>query len=154
MKIIIMRGIPGSGKNHWIDTNLATSRKVVLSTDDYHVDPDGVWRFKQSQLAEFHNRTLCEYTKWVYLASLKEVTIPHHIVVNNTNIRLFELAPYYRLAEAFGAEVEIVWCFCSAETAYKRGTHGVPEQKVREMANSFEAIPLWWKQTIVNTEKE
>jgi predicted kinase len=47
------------------------------------------------------------------------------IVVDNTNCTIAEIAPYVALAQAYGAEVEIVRINIDPEIAHERNTHGL-----------------------------
>jgi peroxiredoxin family protein len=93
-------------------------------------------------LAEFHDLTLKQYAE----AIIQGLPL---IVVDNTNIRVFEIAPYYRLAEAFGYDVEIFHVVADVGKCKKNNVHGVPSATIDMMANSLEAIPAWWKQRLV-----
>lgn len=141
MRIMITRGTPGSGKSTWVAKNYPGA--IVISTDKHHIDPDGVYRFKQERLTEFHDKTLREF---VYLTTgeLTPGDAGQDLVVDNTNIRVFEIAPYYRIAEAFGHKVQIIQMVCDPVKAAKRNTHGVPENIVIGMHNSIEPLPSWW----------
>jgi predicted kinase len=139
-KCIIMRGLPGSGKTLHVRQNCRNA--TIFSTDDYFI-VDGAYRFDQTKLAEYHNKNLRRFIGYLDQNDYGSV------VIDNTNVRLFELAPYYRIAEVFGWDVEIVWIQADIEKCVARNTHGVPEATIRTMANSFEPIPPWWKQRIV-----
>jgi predicted kinase len=131
-----MRGIPGVGKSYYVRK---ISKWVVCSADDFFIGDDGEYRFDPAMLKQAHDACLM-----LFFTSLQEAKDDDVIVVDNTNIRVYEFAPYYRLAEAFGVPVEIVWVHCDPAKAAARTTHGVPSNKVLEMAQSFEAVPPWW----------
>lgn len=151
-KCIIMRGIPGSGKSTWVNKNfrdaLIPSVFHVYSTDWYFTDDEGFYRFNPEKLSENHNRCLEDFASMTINLSRRNVP-DRTLIVDNTNVRLFEIAPYYRIAEAFGYAVEIVWVQCDVQRAIARNVHDVPENIIRNMANSFEPIPHFWNQTIV-----
>ncbi len=139
-KCVIMRGLPGCGKDHTIekllDKDCKFSRGAVVSTDDFFM-VNGEYHFDVTKLAEYHNKSLQQFTRLCVMG----VT---HIIVNNTNIRVFEIAPYYRVAEAFGYEPE-VWQFpINPELSLQRNIHNVPESTIQNMARSLEALPHWW----------
>jgi hypothetical protein len=71
------------------------------------------------------------------------------LVVDNSNCRLVELAPYVLLAQAYNVEHTIVTISADVEVALQRNLHGVPEEIVREMYKSIqtEVIPHWWNVT-------
>lgn len=138
-KVTIMRGIPGSGKSTWIRDNV---HGLVVSADEYFSSADGSYKFDPTLLPAAHNDCLKRFLSNVYAGR-------ESIVVDNTNIRTYEIAPYYRLAEVYGYEVEVIWLVCAPSLAIKRGIHGVPEDLVRSMAISFEPLPSWWNVRII-----
>jgi hypothetical protein len=70
------------------------------------------------------------------------------VVVDNTNTRIHEISPYVLLAQAFGAEVELVQVRCPVRKAFERNVHKVPFGVVERMAldveNAVRSIPPWW----------
>lgn len=145
-RVIIMRGIPGAGKSTWIENRKSQAEvTVTVSADYFHIERiDGVpvYNFKPENLEKAHNWCLGQYLDRLE-AGCEE------IIVDNTNSRVFEIAPYYRLAEVYGYEVSIVWVHCDPAVAWARCAHGAPMDKIKAMANSFEALPPWWNLTHV-----
>lgn len=137
-----MRGLPGSGKSYYVKKNFKNSGVdcKIVSTDDHFV-VNGVYTFDPAKLPEYHNRTLLDFIKFVQ-------NDEEFIVVDNTNVKIFEISPFYRIAEAFGYEVEIVHVVADPKTCKQTNTHKVPPHVIDNMVNSFEPIPFWWKQTI------
>ena len=135
MKCWIMQGLPGSGKSTWVKHNIPDP-VVILSTDSYFME-EGVYRYDNTKLGEYHNKVLRQF--------IITCCEHHNVVVDNTNIRMFELAPYYRIAEAMGYEVEIVRLLCSPEVCKRRNIHGVPYFVIDRMAEKMEEVPPWWK---------
>jgi predicted kinase len=138
MNIVVMSGIPGSGKSTYVKSHISNAQ--VLSTDNHHIDSDGVYRFKADKIGEFHDKTFKMFVGLcVGLVPMTEGKSV--LVVDNTNITQAEFMPYLRVAEAFGHHVEMVRIYCHPITAIARGTHGVPPEIVRRMAQSMEPIP-------------
>jgi len=134
--VIIMRGIPGSGKTTFLRTRF--SDYTVVSADHYRMK-EGKYVFKPEDTPYCHNCCLMEF-----LSLLKEKH--DKVAVDNTNTRVFEIAPYYRLAEAFGYDVRIVYLPCCPLQAAKRNVHDVPPETVMAMSLQMEALPTHWKQ--------
>lgn len=154
-KVIIMRGLPGCGKSHWVRNFLIGYKTsiCVVSADSYHYteqppNPDGTlvppkYEFKQVNARRAHD--LCYID---FIAAIREGW--QVIIVDNTNLTAWEIAPYLRYAEVMGLEVEIVWLRVPVPKCIARGVHGVPEATYAKMADRLEkeVLPPWWKQTI------
>jgi len=81
-----MRGVSGAGKDWWIKSNLPNAK--IISTDDYHM-VNGKFVFQKEKLGEFHNLSLL-----AFISECQKKT--PLVVVNNTNVRMFELAPFFQ----------------------------------------------------------
>lgn len=128
--LIIMRGLPGSGKSH----AAKNFGGFVLSTDNYFM-VDGVYQFNPTKIGQAHAETqLLTKACMEWLTPL--------LVIDNTNIRLWEMKPYLLLAKEYNYKVsfaypETPWANDPEECA-KRNTHGVPLESVVRMHNNFE----------------
>lgn len=137
-EIIIVRGVPGSGKTTLIEEQYPDA--VVCSADNYF-----------NEVAELNNTTyLEEFKPWLVgkahqhcwgayihaLCVMEEETI----VVDNTNIRKWEYENYVFLAELNGYNVKIVEIPIteSAEVYHERNTHGVPLEVIQRMMDEYE----------------
>lgn len=73
-----------------------------------------------------------------------------YIFVDNTNTTLKELSYYVNACKSNNIDYTIVNVRCDAETAAKRNSHGVPEEKVLQMAKRIKdndkLIPVDWPQ--------
>jgi tRNA uridine 5-carbamoylmethylation protein Kti12 len=156
MQVIIMRGIPGSGKTtyleslqHDMETRQCLSCEWV-SADGYFYE-SGVYKFDPTKLTEAHNSCLKAFL--VGLQMNNDLAFDC-IGVDNTNISVAEIAPYYQLASALGWEVKIIRIHCDPVIAYKRNVHNVPLSKIISMHNRMitETLPPWWKEEIVISE--
>lgn len=137
MKITIMRGAPGSGKS----TYAKTLNAVVVSADDYFTDASGNYSFDASKLGEAHKECLRLFCHLVNRST-------NHIVVDNTNINIEDVAPYVSVGEAFDYDVTIVQIEpLDLEAAAIRNVHNVPVKKVLEMTERMARtrLPKRWK---------
>ncbi|MPC08194.1 NEDD4-binding protein 2-like 1 [Portunus trituberculatus] len=132
--LVLMRGLPGSGK-----TTLAKEMKgptgVVLSTDDFFCDKHGRYIYDSSKIGEAH-----QWNKHRAIQRLKQGKTP--IIIDNTNLQAWEMKPYVQLALQYGYEVNILdvdtpWRLSSKELA-RRNIHGVPAKKIEEMKGRYE----------------
>lgn len=142
----ILRGLPGSGKSTWAKNNFL---KPIISADDFHMI-DGVYKYDPTKAGEAHADCLRRFTRSLIVGD-QDTTI----IVDNTNTRTFELAPYVQLAIAWGADCEILYFPCTLEDAIKRNTHGVPDSTILAMqvALNTEVMPPFWKQRVILRER-
>jgi hypothetical protein len=68
------------------------------------------------------------------------------IVVDNTNMRVDEMLPYIRVAQAYNIPIQVVHLIVSPETAAERNLHGVPNHSVKRMAERFQPVPSYLKE--------
>ncbi len=144
-RCVIMRGVPGSGKSHFVGRHFGRAAK--FSADGFFTDSQGNYKFNKDMLAEAHNHCLMRFCGYIHNAADGRFA-----VVDNTNVKAFEIAPYYRVAEVHGFVVHIFWLVCDPAVAAVRNIHGVPPPLVETMARSFEPLPSWWNQHIVTPD--
>lgn len=87
--LIIMRGVPGCGKSHL--ARQMQGNGVVLSTDDYFINHQGVYEFKPRFLPEAH-----DWNRGRADRELKAGSNP--VIIDNTNLEAWEMQPYIHLA--------------------------------------------------------
>lgn len=166
-RMIIMRGLPGSGKSHWAVKNaieLFGDRVTYCSSDlffyvqlrndldlerdcRFAAPEDLEYIFDPRKLGESHASCLED----VIGALRNEIPI---VVIDNTHSRLWEYENFIELAKLAGYEFEIREIACQDKETLKwffeRQAHGVPLDKFLEM---------WWrwesdKRAIVMNPKE
>jgi len=126
-KVIIMRGIPGSGKSTYIEEKFDKNTTKICSADNYFVDKNGVYKFDVTKLNDAHLQCMRDYLYGLILSSTDTV------VVDNTNIRPEEYTPYVQVALAMGMDVEIIEFRGDPNVASNRNSHNVPYDKIMEM---------------------
>ena len=121
-QLVIVRGVPGSGKSTFAKT---------LGGKHYEADMyfmyNGSYNFAPERLKDAHEwcRSVVE-TSMEYDEEL--------IVVSNTFTQEWEMKPYYKLAEKYNYTV------FSIIVENRHGgvnTHNVPEEKIQQMKNRF-----------------
>lgn len=137
MKVLILSGIPGSGKS---TAAAGEAGAVVCSADDYFTNASGEYHFDPRKLSDAHAACLRKFLR----AVLSEEEL---IIVDNTNTTAIEIAPYVAIAAAHGAEVEVRTYRCDPEVGAKRNRHGVPLEACRAMEERLAArkLPEFWK---------
>jgi predicted kinase len=151
-KIIIMRGLPGSGKStralrHMNSAIVANEMSSIVSADDYFTH-DGLYDFNPSKLRDAHADCFSKFL----IALIKGHNL---IVVDNTNTQLWEFENYLRVAHIAGYEITIDEAIAKDEAEikvwYSRCVHGVPFNKMQQMQQRWQTFDLTkWKQTLIS----
>lgn len=166
MEVILMRGLPGSGKSTLVSKHLGKYVKgmaptqgagdstklltqyegsnLVLSVDDF---VNG--QYTAERVAEGH--TLCFRTFVEVLRALStnpSFTAPTCVVVDNTNTTVAELAPYVLALSAYASDAKTaIWQMnCSLKNSLERNTHAVPTHVLMNMQRRLheEQLPPWY----------
>ncbi|MFB2639137.1 ATP-binding protein [Shewanella bicestrii] len=143
---IIMRGLPGCGKSHWVEqfvANLPLEEAIrvrqggIFSTDSFFYEGEE-YRFDAKKLSEYHQRNL---TAFIHALSSAQPIV----ICDNTNLCRWEYMAYEAAAKALGYQVRIVLVGEPSARAHQqlcaeRNRHGVPLNQIRRMAAQFEAF--------------
>jgi predicted kinase len=96
-QLIIMQGASGSGKSTFVSDRKHLN-DIVLSTDNYFVDDDGIYRFDESKLDHYHMKTL-----QACINAMQDATRNNErdctIWLDNTNCNKEDVAPYLSFAK-------------------------------------------------------
>ena len=94
-KVIIMQGLSGSGKTHWVNTNFPNAS--VCSADKFFEMGPDEYHFVPSLLGEAHAQCL---NKYLYALNRGDSTV----IVDNTNTQRWEWINYAHIAVKWGYE--------------------------------------------------
>lgn len=150
MLLVIMRGVPGSGKSFSaqrikIDAEDHGTTATIHSTDEKFM-VDGNYRFDREKLSEYHRQNLNETIDSMMMG----VDV---VIVDNTNIRVQHFMPYVEAAKALRYTVKECqpdspwwkdWRSGAltndqmAEVCAKKNWHHVPIKTISVMLESFE----------------
>ena len=121
-ELFLLRGLPGAGKS----TLAKSLGGKHLEADMYFIDAEGEYKFDASKLKKAHN--------WCKSNTELAMAIGEKIVVSNTFTQTWEMEAYFDLAKKYGYRVY------SLVVENRHGgvnQHGVPEEKIKEMAQRF-----------------
>jgi len=123
-KLLIIRGIPGAGKTTAAKALIDVGAYDVFYEADQFFEFFGEYKFDASKLGTAHNT--CRISVRNALAEGKRV------IVSNTFTTWKEIVDYLKLAEAYGASVQIL----ELQTNFG-SIHDVPEDKIEQMRERF-----------------
>jgi ribosomal protein L7/L12/predicted kinase len=144
MKVIIMMGLPGSGKSTWAKS--VQGRKVIVSSDNYFTDPDGNYNWTIEEAHKGHEDCLRRFIHEFQSGppSGDPPKPPEVIIVDNTNVRIHDISPYIRIAQAYGCDVEVKYMDTNVDNSKTRNIHGVPDVAYDRMQKNFAFLLETW----------
>ena len=162
MKVIVLSGLPGSGKSTWAKKTVvemgADNLGAILSADDFFTQPDGSWVFDPTKIGDAHADCLRKFIAHCqHQRMLEEVGIPLRLcIVDNPNLSIAEIAPYMAIAQAYGHEATVVRISCSPQQAFERQIHGVSFGTFLHMFATQRdlVLPPWWPSETVDATPE
>lgn len=147
MKVYVLRGGSGSGKSTWAQKH----GDIIVSADSFFLDENEVYQFDFDKLGEAHDEAFRKFLRYIQNppASAQEL----RLVVDNTNTRIYECAPYVMAAETYGHDVKVMTLCYDPIEAFKRNIHESSldvcmKQHVRLMEES-NRIPSWWEHEFI-----
>ena len=168
MHVYVLRGVPRCGKSTlarvyhaMFDRSEYSNRVRTLSADSYYTNSKGVYSYDSDLHADAH-RTC--FRQFLELISDPEAAVNGWVVVvDNTNSRLIEAAPYMTAAGSFGHGATLVTVLTPMEEVLRRneasGTKKVPEVVILDMwarinpeSPTFEEPPPWWRTKTLTSE--
>ena len=126
-ELILLRGLPGSGKTTLAVVLSEYGKYPVFSVDDYFTDENGRYefRFQENHLAYKQ----CEENVKVAMQQGSE-----QILVHNTFTQEWEMDPYFKLAAEHGYRAHVA----TVENRHDgKNVHEIPEDHVERMRSKF-----------------
>lgn len=144
MGVIILQGTSGSGKSTYAERLMHAfvaqggGSAVIVSTDHFFTKT-GTYQFDSNKLGEAHAACFRHFIE----ALQSGVKL---VIVDNTNTRATEIAPYMLGAAAYGYTAVIHRLNCDPAVAAARTIHRVPTSIVTSMSRRIrsERLPPYW----------
>ena len=125
--LLMLRGLPGSGKTTLAASLSEGGQYPVFGIDDYFTDADGNYQFKfdENHLAYKH----CEdRTRAAMQAGTPK------IILDNTFTIEWEMEPYFKMAADHGYLVHVL----TVENRHGgKNTHAIPEEAIERMRGKY-----------------
>lgn len=138
--MVILRGPPGCGKSYIareiIDATTSDEyHHHIFSSDDYFYDRRGQYNFNPNHLGEAHQSNKIRVERYAL-----DGWSP--LIVDNTNIRTWEMNNYLEIALRYGYIVHMVepdtaWSGSAGKLATKN-SHNVPKETIERMMLNYE----------------
>lgn len=132
-KVTIMIGIPGSGKS----TLARMLHGSIVSADHFHTDDEGQYHYRYELAGQAHLWCLERFIRLLERGD-------DHVIVDNTNTRNFERAPYVQMARLYGYVVEFMKMTADPNEAHMRCVHGLTLEQIKAMHARMEELPSHW----------
>ena len=126
--MVIMQGHSGSGKSTLAKVIAGVLDANVFSTDDFFI-VDGKYVFNPAKLGTYHAMN--------QIAVERAVDRGENVIVDNTNIRKWEAAPYVKKGVDAGYTIKFV-----RATGNYQNTHGVPDEVIQRMKDNMEDLSV------------
>ena len=136
-RLVVLRGLPGSGKSTVAKALDVDSQAGICNADDFRYSSQG-YHFDPNRLSDVHRRC---FTKCVELI---DSDCPL-IIIDNTNGHLWEYEAYMMLGRVTGYETKVVEVSCPDQASLgrfvRRNVHRVPMDACVRMWKEWEADP-------------
>lgn len=128
--LILLRGIPGSGKSTIANALCESDVNAEMYEADMYFMKDGEYKFDQKLLGHAHD--------WCHMQASNAMKYGiNRVIVANTFLKKWEMQEYIREALSYGYEIQVIDC----QSTY-HDVHGVPEATLDRMKKDKEAFNL------------
>ena len=157
MLVIILRGIPGSGKSTFIqkivqELNLEEGQYKVCSADNHFIK-NGVYKYDGSDIKKAHDECNTDFMECLD-KSTEEKKIA--VFVDNTNTKFWEFSKYLQHGskenKTFVVSIRLPKKSDLHDEYLKRNIHNVPSPAVKRMYDTFQPFEKKWLKKEFNKE--
>lgn len=134
-QLLIVRGLPGSGKTTFAKMLAHKARWVHREADQYF-EKDGIYRYEPEKIREAHD--------WCVSETRDLLEQGKKVIVSNTFVKIWEIKRYIDLGFGF---------FIVEKKGDWRNIHGIPDEKIQFMKKNWERLPADWILKAVPEEK-
>lgn len=147
-KVIILRGLPGSGKSTFVGDlegllgpyGAVSEDLQVCSADHFFVvEKTGDYQFNPHLLKQAHASCRDNFHYWAAKRGPKK---PIYLVVDNTNTSMKEMDFYLKEADEYRWDVVIITFNTDIDTSIRRNIHGVPPETIIKMDEQLKNCKL------------
>lgn len=130
LSLILLRGLPGSGKTTLAKLLSENGKYPVLSIDDYFTAPNGEYRFEFDKnhfaYKQCEEKTLAEMKKCV-----------EKIFVHNCFTLEWEMEPYFKMAAKNNYHVFVL----TVENRHQsKNEHNITQEQLEKMATKYKVV--------------
>lgn len=130
--LILLRGLPGSGKTTLAKELSENGKYPVFSVDDYFTSENGDYKFEFDK-----NHLAYKQCETNTRDSMKKCD--SKIFIDNVFSLEWEIEPYFKLASEFNYKIFVV----TVENRHKgQNIHAIGEDQIRKMAEKYKVVLL------------
>jgi hypothetical protein len=127
MKLILIRGISGSGKTTYAKQLIEQDPSLSHYEADMYFYRNGEYAFDPTKLKNAH--------AWCLSKTEEDLRNGKSVIVSNTFTQKWEIEPYIKLGKEMGAEIII-----KKATGNYQNIHGVPPDALERMRSRWENV--------------
>lgn len=125
MKLILVRGVSGSGKTTYAKKLINDDPSLSHYEADMFFYKNGNYKFNPNKLNSAHH--------WCKTQTENDLQNSKSVIVSNTFTQKWEIEPYIQLAIKYNADIVI-----KKATGNYQNVHGVPDEVVEKMRSRWE----------------
>lgn len=126
--LILLRGLPGSGKTSFATLISENGKYPVFSVDDYFTDENGNYEFIFNENHKAYAQCLKQTEDAVSKGTTK-------VIVHNTFTMEWEIEPYMALTKKYTLQIFVL----TVEHYHThKNKHGISEEQIKKMAEKYQ----------------